>query len=57
MPDTKEGRERNGRNKRTQLEERLYSRELETLGRDDDLPEFDGRGSDLLVADPASDEG
>lgn len=56
MPDTKSGRERKGRNKRSQLEERLYSRELETLDRDEDLPEFDGSGSDLLADEPALDD-
>lgn len=56
MPDTKAGRERKGKNKRSQLEERLYSRELEALDRDEDLPEFDGGGSDLLAAEPATGE-
>jgi hypothetical protein len=48
MPDTKEGRERNGRKKREQLRRQLYERELETLDDDEDLPEF---GTD----DPADD--
>jgi hypothetical protein len=41
MPDTKSGRERNGRNKRRQLNRRLYRREIETMTDDDDLPDFD----------------
>jgi hypothetical protein len=40
MPDTKSGRERNGRNKRAQLRRRLYEEELETLDEDAELPEF-----------------
>lgn len=52
MPDTKSGREQQGKNKRTQLQERLYSRELEALDRDEDLPEFDGGESDLLADEP-----
>jgi len=49
MPDTKSGRERKGRNKRTQLEERLYEKELERLGEDATLPEFDGGDGDLVT--------
>jgi len=40
MPDTKSGRERNGRNKRAQLRQQLYEQELETLDEDAELPEF-----------------
>jgi hypothetical protein len=40
MPDTKSGRERNGRKKREQLRQRLYERELETLDDEGELPEF-----------------
>jgi hypothetical protein len=46
MPDTKTGRERNGRNKRAQLRRRLYEVEIESLDEDADLPEFgEGEGS------------
>jgi ribose 1,5-bisphosphokinase PhnN len=41
MPDTKNGRERKGRNKREQLEARLTRRELRTMDAEEDLPEFD----------------
>jgi hypothetical protein len=40
MPDTKSGRERNGRNKRAQLRQRLYEEELESLDEEAELPEF-----------------
>jgi len=40
MPDTKSGRERNGRKKREQLRQRLYEQELETLDDEGELPEF-----------------
>ncbi|MFC7069785.1 hypothetical protein [Halobaculum lipolyticum] len=53
MPDTKRGRERQGRKKREQLETQLAEREIETLD-DDSLPEYppDDTGSDLLSAPP-----
>lgn len=54
MPDTKEGREQAGKNKRAQLEERLYARELETLGDEAELPPLDGAGSDLVADEAAS---
>jgi hypothetical protein len=41
MPDTKSGRERNGRNKRRQLYERLYRREIEAMETDAELPDFE----------------
>ncbi|WP_251341261.1 hypothetical protein [Haloplanus halophilus] len=50
MPDTKSGRERNGRNKRAQLRRRLYEEELETLDEDAELPEF-GEGEDGAADD------
>lgn len=53
MPDTKEGRERKGKNKRLQRVERLYAKELELLDDDEDLPEFDGGDADLVADDPA----
>ncbi|WP_169719015.1 hypothetical protein [Haloplanus natans] len=40
MPDTKSGRERNGKNKRAQLRQQLYEEELESLDEEGDLPEF-----------------
>jgi len=50
MPDTKSGRERNGRNKRAQLRQQLYEQELESLDEDADLPEF-GEGEEEFTAD------
>lgn len=50
MPDTKSGRERNGKNKRAQLRQRLYEEELDSLDAEADLPEF-GEGEEELVAD------
>jgi hypothetical protein len=41
MPDTKNGRERKGRNKREQLEARLNRQELRTMDAEEELPEFD----------------
>lgn len=52
MPDTKEGRERKGRNKRRQLTERLYRRELDALERDEEPDPFGG-DADLLADEPA----
>ena len=55
MPDTKDGRERNGRNKRRQLTERLYRRELDALERDEepDLLADDADDADFLADEPA----
>jgi hypothetical protein len=50
MPDTKSGRERNGKNKRAQLRQRLYEEELESLDEEGDLPEF-GEGEEEFAAD------
>lgn len=54
MPDTKRGRERQGRKKREQLETRLTERELDTLD-DESEPEYppSDAGSDLLPAPPS----
>ncbi|WP_411965326.1 hypothetical protein [Haloferax sp. YSMS24] len=41
MPDTKSGREKKGLNKRSQLTERLYERELAVLDGEDDEPELE----------------
>ncbi|GAB3414982.1 hypothetical protein GCM10027435_10580 [Haloparvum alkalitolerans] len=46
MPDTKDGRERKGRNKRRQLEARLNERELTA---EEEPPEPDGVDSDYLT--------
>jgi hypothetical protein len=46
MPDTKSGRERNGKNKREQLRNRLYEEELASLDDDADLPEFGEDGAE-----------
>jgi hypothetical protein len=40
----KSGRERNDRNKRARLRQRLYERKLETLDEDAELPEFGENG-------------
>jgi hypothetical protein len=57
MPDTKSGRERKGRNKRRQLTERLYRRELDALERDEE-PDLTGEtvSADDLLADEPSEE-
>ncbi|MFB6127735.1 MAG: hypothetical protein ABEJ79_10650 [Halolamina sp.] len=58
MPDTKSGRERKGRNKRQQLESRLYRREVETLDEETELPDFDAADPDSeLLASPEVDSG
>ena len=53
MPDTKRGRERQGRKKREQLETHLAERELDALD-DDAEPDYPPSdvGSDLLPAPP-----
>ncbi|MFC6990161.1 hypothetical protein ACFQJD_18325 [Haloplanus sp. GCM10025708] len=52
MPDTKSGREKTGKNKRAQLRERLYDRELETLDGDEELPELANDESEFLADAP-----
>lgn len=54
MPDTKRGRERQGRKKLEQLERQLAQREVETLGNEDALPEYPPEevDSELLSAPP-----
>ncbi|SFR35334.1 hypothetical protein [Halogeometricum limi] len=52
MPDTKNGRERKGRNKRNQLQESLYNDEMDALNTDDELPPFESeqtRGEEFLA--------
>lgn len=52
MPDTKNGRERKGRNKRNQLQESLYSEEVDALDTEDELPSFESdepRDSEFLA--------
>lgn len=51
MCDTKSGREKQGRNKRRQLIDRLTEQELETLDEDEELPRIDAADSEFL-ADP-----
>ncbi|MGQ4554564.1 hypothetical protein [Halobellus sp. GM3] len=56
MPDTKSGRERKGRNKRTQLQERLYEEEIEAVDTDEELPSFEPSSDRPFVADELPDE-
>lgn len=56
MPDTKSGRERKGRNKRSQLQERLYEREMQALDADEELPPLDVDSEGRLLADELPDE-
>lgn len=50
MPDTKDGRERSGRNKRNQLQQKLYEAEVDALSADEDLPPFEpGRDRPFLA--------
>ena len=59
MPDTKRGRERQGRKKREQLERRLNRREVETIDDgDEDEPEYPPTEleADLLSADAEADD-
>lgn len=57
MPDTKRGRERQGRKKREQLERHLARREVETIDADDE-PEYPPGEleSDLLSVDAGADD-
>ncbi|WP_201289610.1 hypothetical protein [Halobaculum saliterrae] len=54
MPDTKRGRERQGRKKLEQLEQHLTERAVETLDDDEALPEYppEEADSELLSAPP-----
>ncbi|QIB73141.1 hypothetical protein GL213_13570 [Halogeometricum borinquense] len=59
MPDTKNGREQKGRNKRNQLQESLYNEEIEALNTDEELPSFESdrtRGSEFLAEELPDDE-
>ncbi|MFD1597761.1 hypothetical protein [Halobellus rarus] len=56
MPDTKNGRERKGRNKRNQLQEELYEEEIEALDADEELPPFEPSSDRPFVADELPDE-
>jgi hypothetical protein len=56
MPDTKNGRERKGRNKRNQLQERLYEREMDALDTDEDLPPFEAGDERQFLAEELPDE-
>jgi hypothetical protein len=51
MPDTKNGRERKGRNKRNQLRQELYDAELDALDDDEDLPSFEPSQDRPFLAD------
>jgi len=55
MPDTKNGRERKGRNKRSQLQEALYQAEIDALGDDEDLPSFESTRDRPFLADELPD--
>ncbi|MFB6123053.1 MAG: hypothetical protein ABEJ78_06315 [Haloferacaceae archaeon] len=52
MPDTKSGREKKGENKRAQMRERLYDRELETLDGEEELPDLTDEESEFLADVP-----
>ncbi|WP_175454531.1 hypothetical protein [Halobellus clavatus] len=56
MPDTKNGRERKGRNKRSQLQEELYEEEIEAVEADEELPPFEPSGDKPFVAEELPDE-
>ncbi|WP_203229098.1 hypothetical protein [Halobellus captivus] len=56
MPDTKDGRERKGRNKRNQLQERLYDEEMEAIDADEELPPFEPSREKPFVADELPEE-
>ncbi|MFB6160101.1 MAG: hypothetical protein ABEJ61_02880 [Haloferacaceae archaeon] len=51
MPDTKSGRERKGVNKRAQLRERLYGKELERLEAEEEEEELPGFGPEDATDD------
>jgi len=55
MPDTKDGRERKGRNKRSQLQQELYEAELDALDDDEDLPPFEPTRDRPFLADELPD--
>lgn len=57
MPDTKDGRERSGRNKRSQLQQELYEAEVDALGTDDELPPFEPNRDRPFLADELPDSG
>lgn len=56
MPDTKEGRERKGQNKRTQLQQELYEEEMDAIDSDEELPDFEPTRERPFVADELPDE-
>jgi hypothetical protein len=57
MPDTKDGRERSGRNKRSQLQQKLYEAEVDALSADEDLPPFESSRDRPFLADELPDSG
>ena len=55
MPDTKDGRERKGRNKRNQLQRELYEAEADAIDADEDLPPFEPTRDRPFLADELPD--
>ncbi|MFB6091534.1 MAG: hypothetical protein ABEK02_00825 [Haloquadratum sp.] len=55
MPDTKNGREQKGRNKRSQLQEELYEKEIEAVETDEELPPFEPSTEEEFVAEEVPD--
>lgn len=51
MPDTKAGRERKGRNKRSQLQRKLYQAEVDAIDDDEELPPFEAGRDRPFLAD------
>ena len=49
MPDTKDGRERNRRNKRRQLIAQLNEQEIQTLEEEGELPSFEEADGPFLA--------
>lgn len=49
MPDTKSGREKKGKNKKSQLVQRLYRRELRALERDETEPDLQRTNGEFLA--------
>lgn len=51
MPDTKSGREKKGKNKRSQLVRRLYRQELREMERENDELHFEPETDGEFLAD------
>ena len=56
MPDTKSGREKKGKNKRSQLVRRLYRRELREMERENDEPDQKAETNGEFLADELPDD-